>query len=156
MLFLNLMFRLSTFSKKMSKSLQNEDPFIRSISDYIQFGKNPLDSHQSAYVRSVAPSCCIENKIIWRQISRHNMPHKNVLLLPLSLSDEVIHDTHTSLLSGHEGISRNKERLLQNYFWPNMEARISQHVADCLRCQARRTTDKPKPPLLTSMPQFTS
>jgi IS30 family transposase len=84
------------------------------------------------------------------------MPHRNVLLLPLSLSDEVIHDTHTSLLSGHEGVSRTKERLLQNYFWPNMEAKISQHVAACLRCQARRTTDKPKPPLLTSMPQCTS
>jgi transposase InsO family protein len=84
------------------------------------------------------------------------MPHRNVLLLPLSLSDEVIHDTHTSLLSGHEGISRTKERLLQNYFWPNMEVKISQHVAACLRCQARRTTDKPKLPLLTSMPQCTS
>jgi hypothetical protein len=26
-----------------------------------------------------------------------------------------------------------------------MEAKISQHVAACLRCQAHRTTDKPKP-----------
>ncbi len=115
-----------------------------------------MGKDQSAYVRSIAPSCFIENKIIWLQISRHNMPHRNVLLLPLSLSDEVIHDTHTSLLSGHEGISCTKERLLQNYFWPNMEAKISQHVAACLRCQARGTTDKPKPPLLTSMPQCTS
>ena len=74
------------------KTLQAEDPFIRCISDYIQFGKNPLGIDQSAYVRSVAPSCFIKNKIIWRRISRHNMPHRNVLLLPLSLSDKIIHD----------------------------------------------------------------
>jgi hypothetical protein len=70
--------------KKDLKTLQNKDPFIRSISEYIQFGKNPLDSHQSAYVCSVAPSCFIKNEIIWRRISCHNMPHRNFLLLPLS------------------------------------------------------------------------
>jgi hypothetical protein len=146
---------INIFEKDL-KTLQAEDPFIRSISDYIQFGKNPLGIDQSAYVCSVAPSCFIKYEIICSRISRHNMPHRNVLLLPISLSDEVIHDTHTFLLFAHEGISHTKERLLQNYFWPNMEAKISQHVAACLRCQARRTTDKPKPPLLTSMPQCTS
>ena len=37
-----------------------------------------------------------------------------------------------------------------------MEHKISQHVSACPRCQLRRTTDRPPPPLLTSMPQCTS
>jgi hypothetical protein len=71
---------INIFEKDL-KTLQNEDPFTRSISDYIQFGKHLLGIDQSAYVRSVAPSCFIEKEIVWRRISRHNMPHRNVLLL---------------------------------------------------------------------------
>jgi hypothetical protein len=37
-----------------------------------------------------------------------------------------------------------------------MEDKITQHVSACLRCQSRRTMDRPRPPLLTSMPQCTS
>ena len=143
---------INIFEKDL-KMLQAEDSFIHSISDFIQLGKSPLDPHQAAYVRFIAPSCIIENDILWHHISCHNMPHRNILLLPLSLSDEIIQDTHSSLLSGHEGISRTKKRLLLHYFLPNTEAKISQHVNTCLCCH---TSDKPKPPVLTSMPQCTS
>jgi hypothetical protein len=37
-----------------------------------------------------------------------------------------------------------------------MEDKITQHVTACLRCQSCHTTDRPCPPLLTSMPQCTS
>ena len=76
------------------------------------------------------------------------MPHRNVLLLPLVLADELIHENHNALLEGHEGITRTKVRLLQSYFWPNMEEKITQHVTACQRCQVRRTTDRSRPPLL--------
>jgi hypothetical protein len=46
---------INIFEKDL-KTLQTKDLFIRSISDYIQFGENPLGIDQSAYVRSIAPS----------------------------------------------------------------------------------------------------
>jgi len=56
-------------------------------------------------IQKIAPSCFFENNILWRRINRHDMPQRNVVVLPLSLTDEIIHDTHTSLLAGHEGIA---------------------------------------------------
>ena len=137
-------------------SLQQQDPFISALSHFIKRNILPSNPLKAAYLQRIAPSCFFERDILWRRISRHDMPHRNVLLLPLSLTDGIIHSTHTSLLSGHEGVSRTKERLLQNYFWPNMDHTITQHVSSCPRCQVRRTSDRPKPPLLTSMPQCTS
>jgi hypothetical protein len=90
------------------------------------------------------------------RISRHNMPHRNVLLLPLVLADELIHINHNALLSGHKGITRTKERLLRSYFWPNMEDKITQHVTACQRCQVRCTADQPRPPIITLLPQCTA
>ena len=136
--------------------LQSQDPFIKDISNFLRFKIEPANHLWAHYIKTIAPSCFFEKNILWRRMSRHNMPHRNVLLLPIVLADELIHDSHNSLLSGHEGITRTKERLLQSYFWPNMEEKISAHVTACTRCQSRRTTDRPKPPLLTPMPQCTS
>jgi transposase InsO family protein len=137
------------------KALQDADEFIKSLKLFFQSGTLPSDGRKANYLRRTAPSCFFDDGIVWRRISRHGMPHRNVILLPLSLVDDLIHETHTSLLSGHEGITRTKERILQSYFWPNMEDAISGHVSTCHRCQSRRTTDRPRPPLLTSMPQCT-
>ncbi len=136
--------------------LQSQDEFISDLIKLIKFNTLPADGLRAHYLKTIAPSCFFENDLLWRRISCHNMPHPNVLLLPIVLANDLIHDNHNALLSGHEGITRTKERLLQSYFWPNMEDKISQHVTACLRCQSCRTTDKPRPPLLTSMPQCTS
>jgi hypothetical protein len=37
-----------------------------------------------------------------------------------------------------------------------MEDKITQHVTACQRCQVRRTTDRSRPPLLTSLSQCTA
>jgi hypothetical protein len=85
--------------EKVLKTLQAEDLFISSLTDFIQIGTNPFDSYQAAYICSISISL-----------------------------------------------------LLQNYFWHNMEAKISQHLVASLCCQAHHKMDKPKPPQLTSMP----
>ena len=136
--------------------LQSQDEFISELIQLIKFNILPSNGLRAHYLQTIAPSCFFENDLLWRRISRHNMPHRNVLLLPLTLADELIHDNHNALLSGHEGITRTKERLLQSYFWPNMEDKITQHVTACQRCQVRRTTDRSRPPLLTSLPQCTA
>ena len=136
--------------------LQSQDPFIKDLIAFIKHGTPPSAPRWSHYIKQIAPSCFFENNLLWRRISRHDRPHRNVLLLPLVLADELVHDLHNDLLSGHEGISRTRERILQSYFWPNMEVKIAAHVTSCHRCQARRKTDMPKPPLLTPMPQCTS
>jgi hypothetical protein len=136
--------------------LQSQDEFISDLIKLVKFNTLPADGRRAHYLKTIAPSCFFENYLLWRRISHHNMPHCNVLLLPLVLADDLIHNNNNALLSGHEGITGTKERLLQSYFWPNMEDKIMQHVTACHRCRIRRTTDRPRPPLLTSMPQCTS
>ncbi len=74
------------------------------------------------------------------------------MISTLILADYLIHKNHKALLWGHEGITLTKECLLKSYFCPTMEDKIVQHIAACHRFQVCLTTDKPWPPLLTSMP----
>jgi len=70
---------------------------------------------------------------------------------PLSLED-----AHGSLLSGHDGILKTKERIFQCFYWPGMDADISNHLQACHKCQLRRPAPpKAAPALLSSLPQAT-
>jgi len=155
MLFLNSMFQLSTFSKKISKHCKTKTRLSGLFLNISSLGKIRW-IHISLHMFALLPPPVLSKTKSFGVAFLAIICLTEIFCFCLSLSDKIIHDMHTSLLSGHEGISRTNERLLQNYFWPNMEAKISQHVAACLRYQARHTTDKPKPPLLMSMPQCTS
>ena len=89
--------------------LQSQDEFISDLIKLVKFNTLPADGRHADYLKTIAPSCFFENDLLWPKISRHNMPHRNVLLLPLDLADDLIHDNHNAFLSGHEGITRTKE-----------------------------------------------
>jgi transposase InsO family protein len=136
--------------------LQQRDEFAHAVSEFLQKGALPANKRKAAYVAKIAPSCFIEDSILWRRIRRHDAPARTVLVVPATLVDELVHEAHNSPLAGHEGVTKTKERLLQSYFWPNMDSDISRHVQACRRCQARRKDIKPTHNLLTPLPQCTA
>jgi len=50
----------------------------------------------------------------------------------------LVKEAHGQLLTRHDAISKTKERLKESYFWPNMDADISEHIKACQRCQTRK------------------
>jgi hypothetical protein len=64
-------------------------------------------------------------------------------------------EAHRNLLVGHDGIHKMKERLLQYYYWPVMDADIAAHLKYCHHCQMRRKDNCQPPALLSSLPQLT-
>jgi hypothetical protein len=66
----------------------------------------------------------------------------------------ILHEAHGHLLTGHFGVSKMKELLLQSYYWPNMECDISNHLQRCNKCQVTKQ-GKMSPELLSPLPQCT-
>ena len=83
------------------------------------------------------------------------MPTKTVLVVPRELVPQLVEEAHGQILTGHDGVSKTKERLLCSYFWPNMDADITKHITSCVKCQARRKTGTMPHPL-TPLPQCTA
>jgi hypothetical protein len=78
-----------------------------------------------------------------------------VVFLPTALVPEALSEAHGNQLVGHDGIYKTKERLLQCYYWPGMDADIAAHLKTCHRCQLRRQDNCPPPTLLSTLPQPT-
>jgi len=93
--------------------LQQRDEFAHAVSEFLQKGVIPANKRKAAYVAKIAPSCFLEDSILWRRIRRHDAPARTVLVVPAAAVDQLVHEAHTSPLAGHEGVTKTKERLLQ-------------------------------------------
>jgi IS30 family transposase len=78
-----------------------------------------------------------------------------VVFLPTALVSEALSEAHGNQMVGHNGIYKTKERLLQCYYWPGMDADIAAHLKTCHRCQLRHQDNRPPPTLLSTLPQPT-
>jgi hypothetical protein len=61
-------------------------------------------------------------------------------------------EAHGQLLTGHDGIYKTKECLMQCFYWPGMDADITAHLKSCQRCQLWHPDDRPPPTLLSPLP----
>ena len=75
------------------------------------------NKQKAAYIQKLAPSCFLEDEILWRRLREQVVQARKVLVVPAAQVDNLMHKTHGALLAGHEGITKTKECLLLLCFW---------------------------------------
>ena len=118
--------------------LQKQDEFCVAVKKFLFNGQTPLNGSQANYIKEIGPQCFVENDILWRRMKRLGMPTRTVLVVPRSVAMELVTEAHGNLFVGHNGVEKCRERLLQSYFWPNMEKDIKLHLTSCVKCQKRK------------------
>ncbi len=101
----------------------------------------------------MSQDCFVLDGVVWKCLGA-NQQHRSVLLVPQHLIPDILHEAHGHLLSGHFGVTKTKQRLLQSYYWPNMERDITEHLRQCDKCQLTKK-GKMAPELLSHLPQCT-
>ena len=137
--------------------LQQEDKLVRALRNFLKEKIMPDDAtaRDKQTIERVSKECFLENDILWRRMDKNEGLPRTVLVVPVSLQNDLISEAHGSMLSGHEGISKTKERLLHSYYWPNMDRDITVHLKTCQKCQVTRKQHSP-PHLLSPLPQCTA
>ena len=148
----NVLAEISIFDKDLLDK-QKADPFCVALREFLLSGTLTPDTVMARTIKTVAPSCFLENDILWRRILRNNMPARAVVILPASLVPSIVNEAHGGLLTGHGGITKTKERILQSYYWPGMDSHIAQHLKSCQKCLYARKDDKPPSHILHPLPQ---
>jgi hypothetical protein len=134
---------------------QDLDPFIKVIKAFLLNRQLPSNPEQQNVVKRLAMDCFIEDDLVWRRIKRSYEPSRVVLLLPQNLKDQVMQQAHGTLMAGHDGVLKTKERILSCYYWNGMDQDINQFIKNCHKCQIRRPQSNHSPALLTPLPQGT-
>jgi hypothetical protein len=132
---------------------QNKDEILRHIRLYLLNRVLPDNNKIAQLVYKTAQDCFVLNGVVWKRLG-FNLQHRSVLMVPQHLIKNILAEAHGHLLSGHFGISKTKHRILQSYYWPNMDKDITEHLKTCDKCQVTKST-KVLPELLSPLPQCT-
>jgi hypothetical protein len=133
---------------------QDRDIEYRVLKNFLLNGTPHPDPAKHKLMAQFADTCFIKNGILWKRFKRPNEPSRVLLLLPASMWAAAIKEAHGSLLSGHDGVYKTKERLFQSYFWIAMDKDIDDHIKGCHRCQIRKKNTA-LPSLLEPLAQCT-
>ena len=117
------------------QTAQENDNLIKALKNFLLNKELPNDPKCQPLVRHFADDCFIENDVVRKRVKRKFEPSRVVIFLPESLVSQVLQEAHGHLLSGHDGIYKTKEHLLQCYYWLGMDADITQHIQHCQSCQ---------------------
>jgi len=112
---------------------QAANPLSKALKSFLQNKELLHDPKCQSLVRLFSNDCFIEDGLVWCRIKCQFEPSQMVLFLPASLVTNALTEAHGELLTGHYGIYKMKERLMQ-----------------C--CQLRCRDDRPPPTLLSPLP----
>jgi hypothetical protein len=143
-----IQFNLNTYARE-----QNKDEILRHLRLYLLNKVLPENNKIAQLIYRMSQDCFVLDGVVWKRLGAQHQ-HRSVLLVPQHLIPDILHEAHGHLLSGHFGVSKTKHRLLQSYYWPNMEKDITEHLRRCDKCQITKV-GKMAPELLSPLPQCT-
>ncbi|MCG7868952.1 MAG: DDE-type integrase/transposase/recombinase [Candidatus Thiodiazotropha taylori] len=122
---------------------QKDDPDIGPILEAKLSGKKPT----SQEMVTKSPTCRhywiiwdsleVRDGILYKKfLKRDGTGSHTQLVVPLSLRKQVLHQTHDSLLSGHLGCKKTKQKILQKFYWYALKEDVNLHICRCDTCQA--------------------
>ena len=81
----------------------------------------------------------VNNGLLYREIllkpNRGGNEIHRQLIVPTEFRTKIIQHAHGSIFGGHLGITRTKQRVSQNFFWPGMGKQIKLFCRTCHTCQ---------------------
>ena len=77
--------------------------------------------------------------VLHRCVDKGTPSQRLVLIVPREMRAELLRLAHDVPSSGHMGINRCLERLQRQYYWPGMGAEVQLWIAECEKCNQRKT-----------------
>ncbi|XP_049511412.1 uncharacterized protein LOC125939922 [Dermacentor silvarum] len=92
--------------------------------------------------RSTSYSFEVEKGVLYRYYRPPSGKVTQQVVVPQRLRSQVLTLAHESLMSGHQGMKRTTDRVLESFYWPGVQEAVRRYVRSCDTCQ--RTYPKSK------------
>ena len=138
---------------------QNEDQDLALMVQSKSVGVKP--SRQDMVTKSPAcrhywilwDSLVLLNGILYKKFLKRDRTGEYLqLLVPSALKKDILCQMHNSLLAGHLGRKKTKQKTLQRYYWYNLKEDVNLHIHKCDVCEADKKPNKVPRAALGSLP----
>lgn len=138
------------YSANTLRGKQLDDPNVGTILRWVEEGQRPFGSRvcsSSPETRHYWNNWCLlreRNGVLYRQFLRQDGSGDHLqLIVPKSLRSEVMKQMHESVLSGHLGKRKTREKTLQRFYWFCLRDDVNAFVRRCDSCAANKPPAKP-------------
>ena len=135
--------------------MQTDDPDIAVIIKAKQEDRKPSSSQMVTKSQTtrhywvIWDSLRLRNGVLMKSYRKLNGTDEYMqLIVPRSIKQDVMHQMHNTIISGHVGTKKTKEKCLQRYYWYNLKEDVNLYIKRCDICEADKIPhQKPKAPL---------
>lgn len=121
----------------------NEEKFISRQEDdsFCQKVKSKLVSETMSRrsMNRVQKKFVVKDGILYFKRGIHLVP-----VLPASLKNRVLLESHSGKSGGHLGVRKTLGKMQVRFYWPRMSTDIARYVTSCQECQLRKPYNRPK------------
>ena len=139
---------ISGYTDDEMRELQKSDDDITDLLTWIQEGHKPDrqvllgKGHATRHYWLLWDQLVIQNGVLYkRYYSRDNVSSLQ-LVVPHSLYQEVLKNSHNSVTSGHLGVRKTQRKIRRSFYWYKMKASIRDWIRKCATCGARKRPQK--------------
>ena len=129
-----------TWENNTLQEEQRKDPITEALINFLYNRQLPSTTVMQGLVKLYANDCFMENDLLWRRLKRKGDTPHIVLFVPDSMKLDILKEAHGGQFTGHDGIFKTKERILNCYYWPGMDRDIDEFLKKCIKCQQRTKT----------------
>ena len=148
-------FWASSRSVEELRKLQREDSDIGPIVEAKLEGKRP--SSQDMVTHSPATrhywiiwdSLTLQDGVLVKKYLKQDGTGEYLqFLVPRSMRKEILYQMHDSLISGHLGCKKTKQKILQKFYWYSLKDDVNIYIQRCDTCAAdKRPVKTPRAPM---------
>ena len=109
------------------KSLQGQDPSLKLCFEDAQTEKVKCFKFASSRY-------LLQDGLLYREYKKGSHS-QNQLVVPARLVPCVLRLAHDIPVAGHMGVARTKEKVLQSFYWPSVNADVKLYCRSCVICQ---------------------
>lgn len=82
----------------------------------------------------------LHNGVLYRRYENHQgNQHHLQLVVPRSMQQQVLHESHSGSVGGHLGEAKTLSRIRERFFWPGYSHAVKEWCQTCKQCAARKT-----------------
>ena len=134
---------------------QRDDPDIGAVLEWKESGLRPFgpevcaSSPATRHYWNCWDLLQIQDGMLMHCFMRHDATDNHMqFIVPLSLHNEVLYHIHDSLLGGHLGQKKTREKALQRFYWSSIREDCNNWVSKCDECaKVKHPPRKPHAPL---------
>ena len=147
------------FTTAQMKKMQMDDTDIGPIIIWLSDGEKPSSAHMSKknpcirHYWNLWSSLVMKEGLLFRKFHRRDSTDEYLqFIVPQAMKKDILHQMHDSLMSGHLGCMKTREKILQKFYWFGLRDDVNIYIQRCDNCAANKESrSRPRAPL-GSMP----